>query len=228
MRRTVRQTGGVSMRWGRRTWTLVTLAVLAAALAATAYEATRPSERERVETPIADRPLDCDGPTTRAGDPPRDLDWSPSDDFEQIDQEAAEGDVRSAALTSVPGALCLELRLRKPVPSQLDLGLRIYQRQPAGFDASSDVYVELRDGTAVGTKTVRGDGEQMKTVLFGVRASAVGDTVRVRVPARQVEWRLVSLARPFRWMADTGQDAGHGYQQVDSTRWVRHGFAEGR
>lgn len=203
-------------RRGTRTVLAGGTAMLVAAGAVVASGAANSGqrERERAETPISPSPIACDGRRTATRDPLRDLYVSPGGDGSRPDQERAHGDIRAASLHLSAHSACLELRLREPVPRRLEVALTAEERV-----YSTTLNVELHDDRAVEVEWIA-EGSDAGTHYRRVRASRVGDTIRVRMPRGRLETGQLRLSGRFRWRASTTETFDRGSQWVDDTRDV--------
>lgn len=195
---------------------MATIVAAAAGVASGALESEW-RERKRAETPIASSPIACEGRRTATRDRLRDLRWSPGNHGRRLDQKAARGDIRAAELRLSPRSACLEVRLREQAPQRLGVSITVGERH-----FRNTLNVELRDERAVAVSWIS-EGSGAGYHYHRVRASRIGDTIRVRLPCARLEAGPLRLSARFRWYASTDEVADGRSQWVDYTPSVRGG-----
>lgn len=158
----------------------------------------------RHRAPVETSPLPWTGPSSSADDPLRDVErgWFGR---RVRDQERPAVDLRGASLSTAGGTVAFELRFRGSVPADCSIVLTLTElrrrpRLPVPEPIRAEWSVSLHDGWASAW-----GGEHGLTALAGLRASAVGDTLRLVGAADLIgvgfdERRMpIDLSRPLAW-----------------------------
>jgi hypothetical protein len=186
-------------------------------------------DQRAAQTPVATTAMRCDGILNPVSDPLADVQWSPSGVDAPIDQDAAVGDVRRSSLRIAGRSACVELLLRQPVPSSLDVGVEFEQETRHRYSVSSSLGISLHDGRVVGEEP-RSEGRPRRFVR--VHASVTGNILRVRFPTARAAQAGLDLDRSFSWRLSTEQDppgeaSSWWVDEVGPSRASAHGPAEG-
>lgn len=180
------------------------------------------SARDLTST-VASQPLTCEGRSSQATDPARDVVWSSGMD-PVPDQGRPTIDMLAGSLRSLDGTYCWELRFTRPPGPTFDISVGVSRRSsvPAPRDAQP---VEFHQGVVVhvenGTALADIDTGDWWTVNFRpVEVSQTADVVRVKLTRGDLFHSDGPFdgRHDFRWEVESFEDNPTGVD--DASNWM--------